>query len=173
MKKVLLPLFLAFILAVPLISFADGYPEDLRPTRKRAYRAPVEESPLPTPEPSCVATSSLPKIQVISLNAKIKAKKFLGEIKECVTTQWEVMKLLAGPNTIGLTYPEEKEMWGYLWMWRYDLKNPIGETLILMDKPGKRIMKGKNPVELYITFNENDVVEGIKMVLVKKKNSQY
>lgn len=180
MKRFLLPLFLILTFLTPGLSpllptshsYADGYPEDLRP-RRRARQAKVEEPPEPPPPPSCVSTSREPKVRIVSLNPKQKIDKIMGAITECVTTQWDVMALLAGPNIIGISYPDEKERWGYLWMWSYDLKNPLGDTLILMDNPGKRITKGKNPVELYITYNENDIVERVEMYLVKKKHSQY
>ena len=130
----------------------------------------AEEPPLP---PSCVSSSVHPKVRIVSWNPTQKVEKFLGEITECVTTMWDVLKILPGPNIINVVYPSEKEQWGYSWLWSYKLQNPIEQTIILMDKPGKRIMKGKNPVELFLVFNENDVVERISMTLVKKKNSQY
>ena len=97
----------------------------------------------------------------------------MGTITECVTTMWDMLKILPGPNIINVEYPSEKEQWVYSWMWSYKLKNPIEDTIILMDNDGKRIMKGKNPVELYIVFNEDDVVEKVEMNLIKKKHSQY
>ena len=57
-------------------------------------------------------------------------------------------------------------------MWSYKLANPIEDSIIMMDKPGKRVMKGKDPVELYITFNEHDVVESVEMDLIKKKGNK-
>jgi hypothetical protein len=175
MKRLILPLFLTLSLVVPLIGHADGYPEDLEPSKPRVSRARVQrEAEAPAPAPAaCVPSSESPRVQVISLNPDQKVKKIMGEITECVTTQWDMMKMFSGPNTIGLSYPDEKEMWGYLWLWSYKLQNPIEETVIQMGDPGKRVMKGKNPVELYVTFNESDVVERVKLVLVKKKNSKY
>jgi len=172
MARIILPLFLILSFMAPVIAQADGYPEDLRP--KRRYRPKkVEEPPPPPPEPTCVSRSRSPKVRLVSWNPEQKVSKFLGEITECVTTMWEVLKILPGPNIINVEYPSEKEQWGYSWLWRYKLKNPIEDTLILMDNSGKRIMKGKNPVEFWIVFNEDDVVEKIEMTLVKKKNSQY
>ncbi|HEX5034475.1 MAG TPA: hypothetical protein VFW62_08355, partial [bacterium] len=112
------------------------------------------------------------KIELVSFNPNQPAGKIVGSIQECATTMYDVLKLLSGPNTIGLKYPEEHEQWGYYWLWAYKLANPIEDSIILMDKSGKRIMKGKDPVELYITFNEHDVVESVEMDLIKKKNNQ-
>ena len=81
--------------------------------------------------------------------------------------------MLSGPNAIGLHYPDEREMWSYLWIWSYKLANPVEDTVIYMDHPGKKVLKGKDPVELHITFNEQDVVERVVLALIKKKNSQY
>lgn len=172
MKRLLLPLILMVTFLAPVTLRADGYPEDLQP--KRRYRpAKVEEPPPPPPEPTCVPTSRDPKIRVVSWNPHQKASKILGSITECVTTMWDMLKLLPGPNIINVEYPSEKEQWVYSWKWSYKLRNPIEDTLILMDNDGKRIMKGKDPVELYIVFNEDDVVEKVEMNLIKKKNSEY
>lgn len=168
MKKYLLSLSLMATLAFPVIVHADGVPVAPGPEKHyRVSRAKKVVEPTPPP-PACVPSADNAKVKLISWDPKQKVAKFLGVLKECSTTQWDVMKLLAGPNTIGLHYPEEKEMWGYLWLWSYKLQNPIEETVILMDKEGKRIKKGKNPVELYLTFNRDDVLERVEMVLVKK-----
>ena len=154
--------------------WADGMPETpVAPTHHYRHKISKKEEALPPPAPVCTPHSDHPKVKLVSWNPTQKVSKFLGVIEECVTTQWDVLRLLSGPNILGLHYPEEKEMWGYTWLWNYKLKNPIEDTLILMDRPGKRIMKGKNPVELYITFNKEDVVERVEMILIKKKNSQY
>lgn len=166
MKKYLLTLILLTVLAVPGMAHADGLPEAPAPVRHhRVSRAkPVAEPP----PPACVPSSEHPKVKLLSWNPKQKVAKFLGVLQECSTNQWDVLKLLSGPNTMGLHYPDEKEMWGYLWLWSYKLQNPLEETLILMDHNGKRIRKGKNPVELYLTFNRDDVLERVEMILVKK-----
>ncbi len=173
MKNPLLLFALVGTLLLPQFASADGPSDEPKPVR-RNYRGAkaIEEAPPPA-APICIPKSESPKVKILSWNPTQKVSKFLGEIQECVTTQWDVLRLLSGPNAISLRYPEERETWGYLWLWRYKLQNPIGDTLIMMDKPGKRLMKGKNPVELYLTFNENDVVERIDMALIKKKNSQY
>lgn len=149
-----------FIFAI-LVVFV-GMPLSELSAKTKKVKVPNVELPV------CTPSSSKPKIQIVSWEPRQKAKKILGSIMECVTTQWDILKLLPGPNVIGVEYPSEHERWGYIWMWAYELENPIGETLILMDKPGKRLRKGKNPVEFYITFNELDVVEKVEMVLVKK-----
>lgn len=175
MKRLLLSLLLSASLLIPLLpqlSEAGGYPEDLRP-RKRRRAAKVEPPPEPTLPPSCVPSSQDPKIRIVSWDPHQKASKIMGEITECVSTMWDVLRILPGPNIINVTYPSEKEQWGYSWMWSYHLQNPIEDTIILMDHPGKRIVKGKKPVELYIVFNEEDVVERISMILIKKKRSKY
>ena len=171
MKRIILPLLLMATFLVPAISFSGGYPEDLQPRRR--YTPKAEEPPPPPLEPTCISRSRDPKVRVVSWVPDQKVSKFLGSITECVTTQWEVLKLLPGPNIINVEYPSEKEQWGYSWLWAYKLQNPIEDTIIMMDEPGKRIQKGKNPVELYIVFNEDDIVEKIEMILVKKKNSKY
>lgn len=172
MKKSLLVLALSALVASPVIGHADGMPES--PTtggrRHRPARVSAAE-PLPPP-PTCVSKSPARKIELVSFDPNQPAGKIVGSIQECVSTMYDVLKLLSGPNTIGLKYPEEHEQWGYYWLWSYQLANPIEDSIILMDKPGKRIMKGKDPVELYITFNEHDVVEAVEMDLIKKKNNQ-
>lgn len=173
MKKYLISLSLASVLAFPVFVHADGVPGVSSPTKRiRSSRANRGDEPVPPP-PACVAQSESPKVKLLSWDPKQKVAKFLGVLKECSTTQWDVLNLLSGPNTIGLDYPEEKEMWGYLWLWDYKLQNPIEDTIVLMDHQGKRIKKGKNPVELYLTFNREDVLEKVKMVLVKKKKGSY
>ncbi|HCU26005.1 MAG TPA: hypothetical protein DF383_13390 [Deltaproteobacteria bacterium] len=161
-----------FLISLSLLStsaHADGVVE----SRPRRSRHSVHKAEGPVPAPSCVSRSPARKIELLSYNPDQRASKIIGAIQECSTTMFDVLRLLSGPNTIGLKYPEEKEQWGYLWLWAYKLQNPIGETVIQMDQPGKRIQKGKNPVELYITFNEHDVVERVDMHFIKKKSSQY
>jgi hypothetical protein len=154
MKKLFLCLALIFALNLPSSS--------------EAARKKVKE-PVPA-APTCVPNPEGHTVKLMSWEPKQKIAKFLGVLKECETTQWDVLKLLSGPNAIGLHYPDEKEMWSYLWMWSYDLKNPIEDTVIMMDQPGKRMKKAKNPVELYLVFNKQDVLERAYMILVKKKN---
>ncbi len=172
MKKIFIPFTLIGLLILPNLVKADGLPEEPRPVRRHHVRnVPAPE--IPPPAPVCVPSSDHPKVKLVSWDPVQKVSKILGVIQECVTNQWDVIKLLSGPNTIGLHYPDEKEMWGYQWLWSYKLKNPIEDTLIFMDYPGKRLMKGKNPVELYITYNQDDVVERVEMILVKKRDSRY
>jgi len=166
MKKTISSIFLIATFFLPGFALIGGSSLGLS---QAAPPEPTIEEPSILSEP----VGQHRKVHIFSWNPRQKVKKFLGTIIEGTTDQWDIMRLLAGPNIIGVTYPEEKEMWGYLWMWSYKLQNPLEQTLILMDKPGKRIMKGKNPVELYLVFNENDVVERMDMILVKKKNSQY
>ncbi len=173
MKKYLFTLGLIALTALPTLSFADGPAEVFEPVRRHRRAAGVVKEEVPPAPLICVPSSENPKVKIVSYNPKQKVGKFLGALQECVTNQWEVMRLLSGPNAIGLRYPEEKQMWSYLWLWRYDLKNPIEDTVIKMDNPGKRIQKGKQPVELYLTFNADDVLERVEMRLIKKKNSQY
>ncbi len=167
-----------FVLALPCLprgASADGYevaPSTPKVKRRAARPAPAAEPEVPPP-PSCVSRSQQPKIRIVSWDPKQKAEKFIAEITECVTTQWDMLKMLSGPNIINVEYPSEKEHWEYHWLWSYKLQNPIGNTLIMMDNPGKRIMKGKNPVELSVVFNKDDVVEKVSMVFIKKKNSEY
>lgn len=170
MKSSLLLFGLLAVMASPSISRADGPPDSLggsAPRRNPRAIAAKEEAP---PEaPVCVPKSANPKVRIIGWNPNQKVSKFLGEIQECVSTQWDVLALLSGPNAIGLRYPEEREMWSYLWLWRYKLANPVEDTIIMMDHPGKRILKGKDPVELRITYNAQDVVERVELDLIKKK----
>jgi len=176
MKRLLLSALLALTLTalIPLSAGADGFPEGYEPVVKhRAPRRVQKEEPPAPAQPTCVPTSRSPKVRIASWDPNQKISKFLGSITECVTTMWDVLELLPGPNIINVDYPSEKEQWGYSWLWSYKLQNPIEDTIIMMDNPGKRIMKGKKPVELFIVFNENDVVEKVEMTLVKKKNSQY
>jgi hypothetical protein len=173
MKTYLFSISLMAVLAFPILSHADGIPEEPAPVQHRVKRySRVVEEPIPPP-PACVSHSQTPKVKLVSWDPKQKVAKFLGVLHECSTNQWDVLKLLSGPNAISLRYPEEKEMWSYLWLWSYKLQNPMEETVILMDKNSKRIRKGKNPVELYLTFNKEDVLERVEMILVKKKNSNY
>jgi len=174
MKKYLLLIGFFAVANLSTMAKADGPavpPPHVRVNHVFHSKA-AEEPPIP-PEPVCHSQSTNPKVRLISWDPDQKVSKFIGEIQECVTTQWEVLRLLSGPNAINLRYPEEHERWGYLWLWAYKLQNPMEDTMILMDNPGKRILKGKNPVELYITFNKDDVVERVEMDLIKKKNSQY
>lgn len=176
MKRLLYSVFAAilFLAMTPITVQAGGFPEGYEPVVKRrpVRRAPPPEPELP-PEPTCVPRSRTPEVRITSWDPNQKVSKFLGTITECVTTQWDIIKMLPGPNIINVEYPSENEQWGYSWLWRYKLQNPIGDTIIMMDNPGKRIKKGKDPVELFIVFNDDDVVEKIEMTLVKKKNSQY
>jgi hypothetical protein len=196
MKKILLPLILVSLLILPSIATADGMSETKGTTtgetttsetttgetapgggpvhhhHRRNHGKKVAEEPIPPP-PACIPSSEHPKVNIIAWDSARKVSTILGAIQECVTTQWDILKLFSGPNTIGLHYPDEKEMWGYRWMWSYKLKNPIEDTIIYMDHPGKRLMKGKNPVNLLITFNKDDVVERVELNLIKKKNNQY
>lgn len=174
MKKSLLALGLISSILFPQLGWTDGPAEPIAPASRKAHRTArvKEEAPPPAP-PACIPKSEASKVKLLSWDPKQKVSKFLGVIQECVTTQWDVLRMLSGPNAIGLRYPEEREMWSYLWLWRYDLANPMQDTIISMDKPGKRVLKGKNPVELYITFNEQDVVERVELDLIKKKDSQY
>lgn len=171
MKKTIFSLALFSFALLPALSHADGYIESSTPA-KRSYRkaAAQEAEPIP-PAPTCTSQSPGKKIELVAFDPKQPAGKIVGSIQECVTTMYDVLRLLAGPNVINLKYPEEKEQWGYLWLWSYQLKNPIEDTIILMDKTGKRIKKGKNPVELYITFNKQDVVDSVEMDLIKKGGS--
>ncbi len=170
MKKMLLSLALSASVLLPSLSRADGYVE--APTIKAHRRAAATKYTEPAPSaPTCTSKSPGRKIQLISFNPKQPAGKVVGSIQECVSTMYDVLKLLSGPNSIGLKYPEEKEQWGYLWLYSYKLANPIEDTMILMDHPGKRIKKGKDPVELYVTFNDHDIVDSVEMDLIKKGGS--
>jgi hypothetical protein len=161
---------LVLIIAMSFPTFTKAYAQQ-RPTHRRHGRAAVKKIEEPAPQPACVPSQEGRTVKLMSWEPKQKIAKFLGVLKECETTQWDVLKLLSGPNAIGLHYPDEKEMWSYLWMWSYDLKNPIEDTIILMDQSGKRMKKGKNPVELYLVFNKQDVLERAYMILVKKKSN--
>jgi hypothetical protein len=169
-------LFFSFLTLVLVISFpqwiqADGMPEEAAPRRVRHHAVKEEAPPPAPPAPTCVSRSEDPKVRIVSWDPKQKVSKFLGEITECVTTQWDILKLLPGPNIINVEYPSEKEQWAYYWLWSYKLKNPIEDTIILMDHPGQRIHKGKDPVELYLVFNKNDVVEKVSMQLIEKHSA--
>lgn len=166
-------LTLLFGMSVPQWAAADGMPDEGAAPR-RVRRQMVKEEPIPEPAaPACVSRSADPKVRIVSWDPKQKVSKFIGEITECVTTQWDVLKMLSGPNIINVEYPSEHEQWGYSWLWSYKLKNPIGETIIEMDEPGKRVLSGKNPVELFLVFNRDDVVEKVSMVLVEKQSAGY
>lgn len=170
MKRFRWVFFLSAMALAPVLAQAQGYIDGKYTDLDAKYlKEDQRGDPLTPPPPTCVASSPRQKVRIVSWNPKQKVEKFLGAITECSTNQWDILKLLSGPNTIGVSYPEEKEMWGYLWLWGYQLGNPLGTTLILMDNPGKRIRKGKNPVELYLTFSENDMVERIEMLLIKAK----
>jgi len=170
MKKVAIFLSLTMVCAFSARTWADGGAPEASHHRVHSSAQKFQEVP---PAPVCTSKSANPKVRLVAWDPKQKVDKFLGELQECVTTQWDVLKMLSGPNTIGLHYPEEHEMWGYLWLWNYKLQNPIGDTIIEMDHPGKRVQKGKNPVELRLTFNSDDVLERVEMDLIKKKNSDY
>jgi hypothetical protein len=162
----ILILTLVFGMLAPQGLKADGPSEEPKPRRVR-HQAMKNEVPPPPPAPTCVSRSADPKVRIVSWSPKQKVSKFLGEITECVTTQWDILKMLSGPNIINVEYPSEKEQWAYYWLWSYKRENPVEDTIIMMDDPGRRIQRGKNPVELYLVFNENDIVEKVAMVLVK------
>jgi len=170
MKKMLLSLTLSGIVLLPSLGRADGYVEAPVRVHTRHHAESKYSEPAPA-APTCTSKSPGRKIQLISFNPEQKAGKVVGAIQECVSTMYDVLQLLSGPNSIGLKYPEEKEQWGYLWLYRYKLQNPIEDTMILMDHPGSRIKKGKDPVELYITFNDHDIVDSVEMDLIKKGGS--
>jgi len=170
MKKILFLFTLCALITPSIPAFSDGGAVEPVHHYRRAKVSKVE---VIETAPVCVAKSDNPKVKLVSWDPDQKVSKFLGELQECVTTQWDVLRLLSRPNAIGLHYPEEHEMWGYLWLWRYKLQNPMEDTVIMMDHPGKRIMSGKDPVELRLTFNRDDVLERIDLDLIKKKNSDY
>lgn len=169
MKKFLLPILFVFAFGFPFRGHADGYPEEMRPHHRahRAHKKAPEPVPEPTPPPTCIPSSREPKVRLASWDPKVKVGKLIGSITECVTTMWDVLRLLPGPNVINVAYPSEKEQWVYSWMWTYKLQNPMEDTIIFMDNPGKHITKGKNPVELSIVFNKDDVVERVTVELIK------
>ena len=107
-------------------------------------------------------------LQLISWYPTQPAKKILNRIKIGQTNQLDILKLLSGPNIIGLDYPSEQEKWVYYWIWAYDLRYPIEDTLVKMDHPGRRLLRGKNPVELEIIFDDKDVVADVRMRLIKR-----
>lgn len=171
MKNTIFSLALFSLMLLPVLSYADGYVEE--PTRvRRHYRESKAPEPIPA-APTCVSRSPGRKIELVGFDPNQRAGKIVGSIQECVSTMYDVLRLLSGPNIINLKYPEEKEQWGYVWLWAYKLQNPIEDTIIMMDNSGKRIKKGKNPVELFITFNEHDIVDSVEMDLIKKKNNNY
>lgn len=163
MKKSTALLLLALLVSCSSLASAKSSSKG-----EKSYRN-IEELPLAPSAPICSPSSAQAPIKIISWDPEQKAEKILGALEPCVSTQWDVLKLLSGPNAIGLTYPEEKEQWSYLSLWSYKLKNPIEETVILMDNPGKRVMRAKEPVELKIVFNEQDLVERVEMNLIKKR----
>ena len=172
MKKFATALALISFIGLPALSRADGRSGTEVPSahHHRAHAAAAPTEPVPAPPAKPIFPGK--KIQLVSFEPDQKAGKIVGSIQEGVSTMYDVLHLLSGPNTIGLKYPEEREMWGYLWLWSYKLENPIEDSIILMDHTGKRVLKGKDPVELYITFNDHDVVDGIEMDLIKKKGGQ-
>jgi hypothetical protein len=120
------------------------------------------------PPPVCSSQSPDPKVKIMTWEPRQKVAKFLGSITECQSSQLDILELLGGPNVISYDYRSGKEKWGYTQMWNYQLQNPLEETIILMDKPGKRIKKSnKRMVELNLLFNEQDVVESVEILLVR------
>ena len=171
MKKTIFSLALFSLILLPVLSYADGYVEQPTHSRRNYRESSKAPEPIPAP-PTCVSRSPGRKVELVGFDPDQRAGKIVGSIQECVSTMYDVLRLLSGPNIIQLKYPEEKEQWGYVWLWRYKLQNPIEDTIIMMDNSGKRIKKGKDPVELYITFNEHDIVDSVEMDLIKK-NGNY
>src|SRR5262245_3304391 len=135
MKKFAWFLTLFFLSGLPFLTHADVGPETPR-RHRHGHAAAAPSGPIPA-APTCKSSSPGKKLQLVSFEPHQRAGKIVGSIQECVTTMYDVLHLLSGPNTIGLKYPEEKEMWGYVWLWSYKLQNPIEDTIILMDNSGK------------------------------------
>lgn len=161
MKLVFAPILKALGLSLVVLLLSAPLPS--LQAKTKVQKVPNVELPV------CNPSSPHPKIQIVSWQPHQKASKIIGTLRECVTTMWDVLALLPGPNVIDVEYPSEKERWGYIWMWSYKLANPVEDSIILMDKPGKRLRKGKNPVELYLVFDKNDVLEKVEMIFVKGK----
>lgn len=117
-----------------------------------------------TPDETLVKKS----VSVKSWSPEQPIKKFLNKIKIGESTQKDILALLSGPNIIERDHKTEQEKWVYSWLWSYDLRYPVEDSLIKMDHAGKRIVRGKNPVDLEILFDDSDKVTGVNMVLVKR-----
>ena len=107
MKKSLMILALAVLASSPAISRADGVYQEPAPARRSRPARVSAAEPLPPP-PTCSSKSPARKIELVSFDPNQPAGKVVGSIQECVTTMYDVLHLLSGPNTIGLKYPEER-----------------------------------------------------------------
>jgi len=172
-------LFLAFLFLWPTMSHADSWAWHNKYMRERGLvtlsesttnnqYARIEEIVFTDDYAQPDSTYVKQHLQLISWYPTQPAKKILNRIKIGQTNQLDILKLLSGPNIIGLDYPSEQEKWVYYWIWAYDLRYPIEDTLVKMDHPGRRLLRGKNPVELEIIFDDKDVVADVRMRLIKR-----
>ncbi len=112
------------------------------------------------------------KVQAIGYESTVPQNRILDNLKEGVTDQIEVLKLLSAPNVITRS-PQDKETWIYNWMWSYQNEENPDQTLFLMDRPGKRVRRNKKPVSLTITFNKKDIIESYNIKLIKSKKDTF
>ena len=112
------------------------------------------------------------KVQVIGFDSTVPERRILENLKEGVTDQLTVLKLLSAPNVITRS-PQDKETWVYHWIWSYQNEENPNQTQILMDHQGKRVRRNKKPVSLIITFNKKDIIDSYSLKLIKSKKDTF
>ncbi len=112
-------------------------------------------------------------VSVIGWDAHVPLRRFINTIKEGVTDQQALLKLLSAPNIMWRSPQTGKETWVYHWMWTYEDEQDLNKTMIYMDKPGYRVKRNTKPVSLIFTFNDKEVVESYSFRLLKMKNDTF
>ncbi len=114
-----------------------------------------------------------PHVKLLSWNPVVPLKRIINTIQEGVTDQLTMLRLFSAPNIMTRSYATNKEVWVYYSLWSYVNQQDNNETLILMDRAGRRLYKNKSPVVMVVTFNDRDVVENYNIRLLRVKNDKF
>lgn len=114
-----------------------------------------------------------PHVKLLSWNPVVPLRRIVNTIQEGVTDQLTMLRLFSAPNIMTRSYATNKEVWVYYSLWSYVNQQDNNETLIIMDKAGRRLYKNKKPVVMVVTFNDKDIVENYNIRLLRVKNDQF
>ncbi|MCB1214038.1 MAG: hypothetical protein KDK66_01050 [Deltaproteobacteria bacterium] len=136
MKKLFLPFTAVFLFSFSSPLFAEIIP--------------------PRASQSETSMSSI-DIEVMSYDERVPAGRILDSLPQG-TGMLKVLKLFSGPNIISRDNVSGDEIWKYDGLWGLKIKNPLRDSIILMDSPGKRVKK-PSQVTLTIRFDDEDRVK--------------